>query len=337
MMMKTLLAAAAVFAVPALSQVQFTPGPDKIGISIGGKPYSTFYMMGEDVTKPYLWPVRAATGTSVTRAFPMEIVEEEAKAQQMVDTTIAYFKEHGAEATIAAVNAGGNFKDGEIYVGEMSSDGTQFKRMFVENERLIDDANNKDNGKTRIDVITATHGYLYHDADGVGRYLALLDGFRVEGTLGQDDYRLMRFARNDIKLPDNENDDNDTAAKRSAPTRVLFRNADDPVMRAEIHWRLAAPLSALVLMLLALPLSKSSPREPRYARLLVAVLAWWVFNTGLGLGRSWISQGKLAPGFGFWWVYVPTVAMAALRTHFRSAGMMCQGAHSVEQRLSMTS
>jgi lipopolysaccharide export system permease protein len=202
-------------------------------------------------------------------------------------------------------------KDGEIYVGEMSSDGTNFKRMFVENERAIDDANNKDNGKTRVDVITATHGYLYHDADGVGRYLALQDGFRVEGTLGQDDYRLMRFERNDIKLPDNENEDNDTAAKRSAPTRTLFRNADDPVMRAEIHWRLAAPLSALVLTLLALPLSKSSPREPRYARLLVAVLAWWVFNTGLGLGRSWISQGKLAPGFGFWWVYLPTIALAA--------------------------
>jgi len=201
-------------------------------------------------------------------------------------------------------------KDGEIYVGEMSSDGTNFKRMFVENER-VETAEGKDKGKTKIDVITATHGYLYHDADGVGRYLALLDGFRVEGKLGDDDYRLMRFARNDIKLPDNENDDNDTAAKRSAPTRVLFRNPDDPVMRAEIHWRLAAPLSALVLTLLALPLSKSSPREPRYARLLVAVLAWWVFNTGLGLGRSWISQGKLAPGFGFWWVYLPTIAVAA--------------------------
>ena len=197
-------------------------------------------------------------------------------------------------------------KDGEIYVGEMSSDGTTFKRMFVENERV-----EKDTGKTRIDVITATHGFLYHDADGVGRYLALQDGFRVEGKLGEDDYRLMRFARNDIKLPDNEGDDNDTAAKRSAPTSVLLRNADDPIMRAELHWRLAAPLSTLVLLLLALPLSKSSPREPRYARLLIAVLAWWVFNTGLGLGRSWIGQGKLAPVFGFWWVYLPTIAVAA--------------------------
>jgi lipopolysaccharide export system permease protein len=202
-------------------------------------------------------------------------------------------------------------KDGEIYVGEMSSDGTEFKRLFVESERVVKDAGKKDDGTTRIDVITATSGYLYHDADGVGRYLALQDGFRVEGTLGQDDYRLMRFARNDIKLPDSESEDNDTAAKRSAPTRVLLRNRDDPVMRAELHWRLAAPLSALVLTLLALPLSKSSPREPRYARLLVAVLAWWVFNTGLGLGRSWIGQGKLAPAFGFWWVYLPTIAVAA--------------------------
>ena len=197
-------------------------------------------------------------------------------------------------------------KDGEIYVGEMSSDGTTFKRMFVETERA-----EKDTGKTRVDVITATHGFLYHDADGIGRYLALQDGFRVEGKLGEDDYRLMRFVRNDIKLPDNEGDDNDTASKRSAPTDVLLRNRDDPIMRAELHWRLAAPLSALVLTLLALPLSKSSPREPRYARLLVAVLAWWVFNTGLGLGRSWISQGKLAPAFGFWWVYIPTIALAA--------------------------
>ena len=91
-----------------------------------------------------------------------------------------------------------------IYVGEMSADGTRFKRMFIESERA-----DKDTGKTRIDVITATHGFLYHDADGVGRYIALQDGFRVEGKLGEDDFRLMRFARNDIKLPDSANDDND--------------------------------------------------------------------------------------------------------------------------------
>jgi lipopolysaccharide export system permease protein len=196
-------------------------------------------------------------------------------------------------------------RDGQIYVGEMSADGTQFKRMFIESERA-----DKEAGKTRIDVVTATHGYLYHDADGEGRYIALQDGFRVEGILGEDDFRLMRFARNDIKLPDSASDDNAVSLKRSAPTEVMLAASDDLVMRAELHWRLAAPLSVLVLTLLALPLSKSSPREPRYARLLVALLVWLIYYNGLLFGRSWISQGKLAPAFGLWWVYVPALAIA---------------------------
>jgi lipopolysaccharide export system permease protein len=196
-------------------------------------------------------------------------------------------------------------RDGVIYVGEMSADGTQFKRMFIESERA-----DKEPGKIRIDVVTATHGFLYHDADGVGRYIALQDGFRVEGKLGEDDFRLMRFARNDIKLPDSASDDNATSAKRSAPTSVLLGTGDDLVMRAELHWRLAAPLSVLVLTLLALPLSKSSPREPRYARLLIALLVWLIYYNALLLGRSWISQGRLAPEFGLWWVYLPAIAIA---------------------------
>jgi hypothetical protein len=66
----------------ALGQVRLTPGADKIEISIDGKPYSTFYMTGRDVTKPYLWPVRAATGTYVTRMWPMENVAEEEKEKK---------------------------------------------------------------------------------------------------------------------------------------------------------------------------------------------------------------------------------------------------------------
>jgi lipopolysaccharide export system permease protein len=121
----------------------------------------------------------------------------------------------------------------------------------------------------------------------------------------------MHFARNDIKLPDSVGDDSEAAQKRSAPTATLLAAGDDLLMRSELHWRLAAPLSVLVLALLALPLSKSSPREPRYARMLLALLAWLVYYNGLLLGRAWIGQGKLAPAFGLWWVYLPALAIAA--------------------------
>ena len=60
----------AVFLVlPLAAQVRFVP--DKNEIDIGGKPFTTFYP-GEDVNKPYLWPLRAADGKAITRRWPME-------------------------------------------------------------------------------------------------------------------------------------------------------------------------------------------------------------------------------------------------------------------------
>lgn len=195
-------------------------------------------------------------------------------------------------------------KGGVIFVAQMSADGTQFQRMFVESERV-----DEKSGDQRIDVITSAKGEMFHDTDGQGRFLSLRDGFRVEGRLGHDDFRLLRFARNDIALPDSESDASPDAVKRAAPMRTLISSAD-PLQQAELHWRLAAPLSALVLCLLALPLSKVAPREGRYAKLLVAVLCYLIYVNCLGLGRAWITQGKLAPWLGLWWVHIPTALIA---------------------------
>jgi Methane oxygenase PmoA len=72
---------AALLAVPAMAQVKITSQPEKVAIEIAGKPFSTFYMTGEafgaKVTKPYLWPLVAPSGTAITRAWPMEQVAEE--------------------------------------------------------------------------------------------------------------------------------------------------------------------------------------------------------------------------------------------------------------------
>jgi lipopolysaccharide export system permease protein len=194
--------------------------------------------------------------------------------------------------------------DGVMYVDSMNADGTKFQKMFVASERTDAEA-----GHINLNVITAADGELYHDANGAERYLGLNDGFRVEGVLGQDNYRLMRYARNDVKLTDTETDTNADSVKRSAPTRDLLAS-NDLVQRTEFQWRLAAPLSVLVLVLLALPLAKSSPREPRYARLLIALLAWVIYYNCLAIGRSKLSQGVFDPRIGFWWVQVPTVLLA---------------------------
>jgi hypothetical protein len=73
-----LFLSAALFACSAPAQVKITPGSEKVAVEIDGKPFGDFYVAGADVTKPYLWPLRAASGTYVTRMWPMEKVEEEA-------------------------------------------------------------------------------------------------------------------------------------------------------------------------------------------------------------------------------------------------------------------
>ncbi len=74
-----LILQAALVALPAAAQVKIASGSEKVSIEINGKPFGDFYIAGKDVTKPYLWPLRAASGTYVTRMWPMETVSEEQK------------------------------------------------------------------------------------------------------------------------------------------------------------------------------------------------------------------------------------------------------------------
>lgn len=50
--------------------VQLTRHGNEIVVSIGGKPFSTYYFT-PDVAKPYFQPLRSARGTIVTRGFPI--------------------------------------------------------------------------------------------------------------------------------------------------------------------------------------------------------------------------------------------------------------------------
>ena len=65
---------AALALIVLAGQVRFTP--DKIDVDIDGKPFTTFYF-GTDVGKPFLAPLRSASGKIVTRHFPMEKVAGE--------------------------------------------------------------------------------------------------------------------------------------------------------------------------------------------------------------------------------------------------------------------
>ena len=72
------LATATLLALPLAAQVKITQGSDRIMVDIDGKPFTALFT-GADIAKPYLHPLRSASGKQVTRSYPMETVEGEAK------------------------------------------------------------------------------------------------------------------------------------------------------------------------------------------------------------------------------------------------------------------
>jgi len=63
-------------AAPLSAQVDIQRSGGRISVTIGGKPFTTLFC-GSDTARPYLHPLRSASGKIVTRRYPMETVPGE--------------------------------------------------------------------------------------------------------------------------------------------------------------------------------------------------------------------------------------------------------------------
>jgi lipopolysaccharide export system permease protein len=186
---------------------------------------------------------------------------------------------------------------GVVYANAMSNDGTELGRVFI---YRMDDG--------RMDITTASTGTL--NIDGSERYLTLDEGFRVEGPAdGGRDFRLMRYARNEVRLPDADQVTDEDDPERLS-TLALFGDPR-PEARAQLHARFAPPLLALAFALLAVPLARSPPRQARYGRITLGFLAYVVGMNLMLLGTDWVADGKVPAALGLWWLVLPLLGFGA--------------------------
>ncbi|MDH5824779.1 LPS export ABC transporter permease LptF [Luteimonas sp. RD2P54] len=211
--------------------------------------------------------------------------------------------EQGSRSMLVAGLEAGRFVElpggrGVVYVGGMSNDGSQMARVFVYQQ-----------DEERMDVTTSATGRLTVEASG-DRFLTLDDGFRVEGPQREGlDFRLMRFASNELHLPDAEGR-RDEGDPELQPTLDLFGD-DRREARAELHFRIAPPLLALAFGLLAVPLARSPPRQTRYGRTMLAFLGYFVGVNLMLLGQDWLAEGTIPIALGLWWLVLPLLALGA--------------------------
>ena len=192
---------------------------------------------------------------------------------------------------------------GVVYLSSLAGDGTRMGKVFIQRQE-----------DGRIDVVSANSGAMFFEGDRQ-RFLRLEDGHRVEGPEnGGLDYRLMRYASNEVALPDRDEPRGQDDPEVLPTLRLL--GDDRREAQAQLHWRITPPLLALAFALLALPLSRSTPRQQRYGSVMLAFLGYVVGISLMISGRQWLASGKLPVELGMWWLTVPLLVLA-LWLYFR--------------------
>ncbi|MHB1544299.1 MAG: LPS export ABC transporter permease LptF [Gammaproteobacteria bacterium] len=178
-----------------------------------------------------------------------------------------------------------------FYAAYTSPHGRHIRGVFIESQK-----------NRRINVITAQSGVFIKGLETDSRTLVLEHGYRYQGEIDSTHFDRIRFAQYGVNL------------KIAHPERPIIRSRDGQTMnalfakptlrnQAEVQWRISAPLSIFVLILIALPLSRTAPRQGRAWTIFAAILFYLLYSNLLGIARVWVAHGLVAPQVGIWWVH----------------------------------
>ncbi|MEZ7911957.1 MAG: LPS export ABC transporter permease LptF [Propionivibrio sp.] len=192
-----------------------------------------------------------------------------------------------------------------VFVEAVADDQTFVRNVFVssvENQRL--------------GVTMATRGHQ-EIAENGDRFLVLENGRRYEIIPGTPEFRVLEYGRYAVRIETKESRGIERTP-RNTPTLELMA-IDQPAYRAELMWRLSVPISAVVLALLAIPLSFVNPRAGRSANLLLALFTYLLYNNLMTISQAWIAGGRTSFAVGLFGVHLIMLAVLPFMFYRRIA------------------
>lgn len=199
-------------------------------------------------------------------------------------------------------------KKGErvVFVEAMGSTFEEVRNVFVASRQ-----------QGKMGVVMATSGHQEYAANG-DRFMVLENGRRYEVEPGTPEFRIMEFERYAFRTED-------TAIRASGPmpnrmTIPELVRDDNNANRGELLWRIGLPISAVLLAVLAIPLSFVNPRAGRSANMLMAILIYAIYSNLMSVSQAWVAQGKLSFWVGVWAVHLLMAVVVALLFHRRLTG-----------------
>lgn len=207
------------------------------------------------------------------------------------------------QADLASIEPGtfvsGNGDDSVVYAERVTGPG-KVENVFL--QRQIKSG--------EVEVVVAARGEQRDSADRDTRFFVLFDGRRYLGVPGTTEFAVIEFGEHGIpyRLPEVAEEELEASAK---PTRELLASTDLEEL-AELQWRVSIPLATCILAVLAVPLSRSQPRQGRYGRIAVGLLVFIIYFNLMSAGRAWMESGAVSSSLGIWWVHALMLTFALL-------------------------
>lgn len=210
--------------------------------------------------------------------------------------------------------AGGQFRalrEGKLvfYAEKLSDDGVTMENVFIHED-----------GRERQSVIVAPRAKNVDDSAHGGNYLVLEDGHRYEGRPGEADFRVVEFKQHGVRIKE------PTAVIESseiaAMSTLQLMRTDNQWAQAEVQWRWAMPVSTVLLAMLAVFLSRTNPRQGRFAKFFVGILVYVIYSNLLGVARSWLEKGSIPPQYGLWVIHAVVAAVIVVVLIMQARGQL---------------
>jgi len=217
-----------------------------------------------------------------------------------METMIAAQKQVAAELIGLKSGRFHEYSQGNIvfYVEDIDEKAETMRNIFVQNYQ-----------HQKLGLVTANIGKHSYDPITRDHFLTLYEGRRYEGNPGQANFTIAAFGSYTLRIAESPTKMRDIRATRH--TAQLYTSADIND-RAEFWERISYPISIITLMLIAIPLSRSTPRQGMHGRLILAFLVYFSFLNMHSIAIGWMRQQVTAEWLGIWWVQVVLLLIAAL-------------------------
>jgi lipopolysaccharide export system permease protein len=194
-----------------------------------------------------------------------------------------------------------------FFVEGLSAESNRVQNVFVSAEK-----------DGEVAVIATAGGYV-ETADNGDRFLVLQGGRRYDTRPGSAEYRMMEFERYGVRIETRDAlPASGSMRTRSTSDLIAIRT---PGALSELLWRIGVPVSALVLTVLAIPLSFVNPRGGRASNLAAALFLYLIYNNFLSVSQAWVAQEKISFSVGVWAIHVLMMIIAAVLFAYRELPM----------------